>query len=403
MNMRYPLLWMVLCSCLPYLIVAAEASKQKPLFPVVIEHDLPNPEATFNEVRELIVENYYYADIGDRDLYWAAINGMLRHISPPESPELARIWTAADYGKIANSLKGVKVSIGIKSSFNATDGSLTVTEVMEGSPAETLLVPLDRIMRIDGELLKGRGVQDIDGLLQGEAGTDVRLTVVRDVKSFEITITRDEFKTQNMKIAVLPPGDVVYVEIAKITAALSDELKSELARLQEDGVTKLILDLRNNTGGVFLDSLKIAELFLPAKSVLLRTLTRSDRPQNYVSSNDEPFDFRSVILVNAKTASSCEIIVGALQDNKKASVVGSKTYGKSVIEKTFTLENQYRVKFITSSMYTPLGRTWQSKGIVPDFAVEQDDATLAQLTRLSAAERLKRDVGLITGYKLVTR
>ncbi len=167
-----------------------------------------------------------------------------------------------------NALNGVNASIGIKSSYNAVDGSLTITEILAGSPAESILSINDRILRIDGNSLKNRNVNDIDAMLQGASATNVTLTIVRDIKVFDITIVRQEFKEKK---------------------------------------------------------LKIAELFLPEKHILLRTLKRSDTPQNYVSSNVAPFQFGIVVLVNEKTASSCEIIAGTLHDNKIAKLVGTKT------------------------------------------------------------------------------
>jgi carboxyl-terminal processing protease len=199
------------------------------------------------------------------------------------------------------------------------------------------------------------------------------------------------------------PNDTAYVELRKITANMADDLNKELTALQDKKITRLIIDLRNNTGGVFLDSLKIAELFLPEKGVLLRTLSRSDTPQNYVSSNKNPFNFTTAILVNKNTASSCEIITSALQDSKKAIVIGTHTYGKAVFDKTFTLENQYRVKFISGAMFTPLGKSWQTKGLLPDFAVDQDDTTYQALMKLTPTDRLQKDVCLLTGYKLISK
>lgn len=239
--------------------------------------------------------------------------------------------------------------------------------------------------------------------MQGEPGTDITFTVVRDIKSFDITITRKKFKTQNLVASILPPGDIAFIEIKKITSDIANQLKEKLTTIRDKNVTKLILDLRNNTGGIVIDSLKITELFLPEKNILLRIISRSDTPQNFVSSNKEPFDFEIVVLVNKKTASASEIIVGALQDSKKATIVGTRTYGKAILEKTFKLQNNYRVKFISGALYTPLGRSWQSKGLTPDFIVDQEEKTYLALTKLLPIERLQKDIGLVTAYKLVNR
>lgn len=377
-------------------------AKQKPIFKVGIDHPFENAQATFEEARKLILEHYYSDTITEEALYWAAIKGMLRHVSPPEHPDLCTIWRPEQYEKVADSLKGQQVSIGIKSSYNAGDGSLTITEIMPGSPAEGIMQPLDRILRIDGQALKGKPVQEIDHLLQGEVGTTVVLTVVRDVKVFDLTIKREMFKVDNLVVTVLPEN-VAYVYIKSITSGMSNELGQELAKLKEQGVGKLILDLRNNGGGVFAESLRIGELFLKEKDILLRTITRAENLRNYVSINKEPCPFDLAVLVNKGTASSCEILAGALQDHKAAVLVGTRTYGKSVFEKTFELKNDYRIKFIIGALYTPRGHSWQSRGITPDFAADQDAKTVEALLKQNARDRLAKDVALLTAYKLLLR
>ncbi|MFC1516354.1 S41 family peptidase [Thermodesulfobacteriota bacterium] len=399
-----------LISCLVFLSVvlpgtncpAGNEAAFKPLFPVEIEHDFPEPEKTFENVKDLILENYYSDNISENALYWAAIQGMLRHISPPENPDLSRIWTPDEYDQILQALKGVDLSIGIKSSFNPNDGSLTVTDVFSGSPAETILKPLDRIMRINALPLKGKSVAEINALLKGKEGTDVTLTVSRDIQVFDVTLKRKTFETETL-IVSRPTDTVALVEIKSFTANLSGKLRDELGQLKEDGFTGLIIDLRNNNGGLLNDALRTVELFLPEKSVLLRTLQRKTGLQNYVSSNTDPFEFDMAVLVNRNTASSAEILAGALQDHNKALIIGTRTFGKGVFEKTFTLENDYRVKFIIGAMYSPKGKTWQNRGITPDFLVDQSDETLARLLKADIANRFRNDVGMITAYKLLTR
>lgn len=388
----------------------AAETKKKPFFPVALEQEFPDSENTFHEVMDLIMNDYYTEEITEDALFHAAIKGMLRHISPPKSPELGKLWRPADYDKVKNALKGVQVSLGVKSTFSQTEGSLTVTSVIPGSPSDGLLQPHDRIMRVNNEVLKGKPVSEIKTLLNGEVGTDVKLKIVRDVQVFDITITLKEFKTPNLTVSVLP-NEIAFVEIHKITSGIADELKGELQTLYDNDVRKLILDLRNNTGGIFMESLRMAELFLPGKSILLRLQQRKgmeevgglsvEETKRYVSSNDVPFDFEIAIIVNGKTASSCEIVAGALRDHKMATIIGAATYGKSVVEKTYTLDNDYKCKFIIGVMYTPRGVAWQSKGILPDFSAPQDEKTYKTMSKQTTDVRLKKDVPLITAYKLL--
>lgn len=383
------------------LAVPAQAENRPqmdPLFPISLTHKFPEAKNTFEEVKRLIMESYYSADINEEALYWAAIEGMLRHISPPENENLAKIWTPEEYQKVLDNLKGGQVSIGIKSSFNAQEGSLTVTEVLAGSPAESVLMQRDRILRINGALLKGKSITEINGLLDGVDGTEVALTVNRDIEVFNVTLMRKRFATENLIVHRLPDG-AAYLEIKGFTAGIADKFRAELVKLQEDRFKRLIIDLRNNPGGVFVEPLKMLEICLPEKSIMLRTAQRDVQKQNYVSTNTSPLLFEIAVLVNGKTASSAEILAGSLRDHGKAFIVGTKTYGKGIFEKTFTLKNDYRVKFITGVMYTPKGFSWQGKGLLPDFLVDQDDVDA--ILKLDLQERLRKDVGLITAIKLL--
>ncbi len=381
---------------------AQEQAKFKPLFPVRLEHEFPQSKKTFEEVKNLILKKYYTDDINEETLYWAAIQGMLRHISPPDNPELSKIWTPEEYTKIEQALKGVQVSIGIKSSFNPQEGSLAVTEVLPNSPAESILEPFDRIMRIDSQPLKGKTIDEVNLLLTGDEGTKVKFTVNRDIKVFEVTIQRREFETQSLIVTRLS-DNIALIELKKFTADVSLKLRGKLEELRNEGFKALIIDLRNNSGGVLAEALRVVELFLPEKSILMRTVQREKNLQNYVSVNKDPFVFDLAVLVNPDTASSAEVVASSLQDHQKALIIGASTYGKGVFEKTITLKNNFRVKFISGAMYSPKGNTWQSKGVTPDFLVEQDEKTVAALFKIEPRERLSKDVAMITAYKVLKR
>ncbi|MBI9077975.1 MAG: PDZ domain-containing protein [Desulfatibacillum sp.] len=381
---------------------AGTDSAYEPLFPIELNHDFPEAEKTFQEAKDLILENYYTAGIDEKALYWAAIQGMLRYISPPQNPGLAKIWTAEEYQRILESLTGVQVSLGFQSNFNAKEGSLVVEEVTPGSPAGDILQPLDRILRINKNPLKGKSMAQVQEMLTGKEGDQVVLTINRDIKIFDVTLTHEKVEAENI-VATPLDNSVALLEIRKFSAGLSEKLARELGRLEEQGFTRLIIDLRDNPGGVFMQGLAVAELFLPEKSVVLRTLKRDTQKTNYISNNKNPFDFECIIVVNRKTASSAEILAASLRDNGRAVIVGTRTHGKGVFENTYTLENGCRVKFITGAMYSPALQSWQGQGLVPDFLVEQDERTLAALRKIPPAERMKKDVALITAHKLLLR
>ncbi|MCA8967050.1 MAG: PDZ domain-containing protein, partial [Planctomycetes bacterium] len=327
---------------LPVMVAAAETP---PLFPVGAPSPYPAPRETFEEVQRLILDNYYSPTIDEETLWWAATRGMLRQVSPPDDPERATLWPPQSYERVADSLRGVTHASGVQSSWNAADGSLTVTSVEPGSPAAGLLRPWDRILRIDGQPLAGLDVATIDRRLRGEAGEQVALTVVRDVEVLDITLEFREYASPKLEVQRVG-DDVLYTRLLGMSLGSAETLGATLRQLlPADGAPlALVLDLRDNGGGVFVEGLRIAELFLARNDIIVRSVRRREGVQNYVSANDMPLPARVVVLVNATTASAAEMLTAALRAHGIASVVGEPSFGKASMEETFTLGNGYRVK-----------------------------------------------------------
>lgn len=374
--------------------------QQKQLFNVKIDKSADSKE-TLEEVQQLILDNYYTDEITKDDLNWAAIDGMLRHISPPESPELARLWTDKEYEKILNSLKGVKVTLGFKSSFNSNDGSLTVTSVTKGSEAEKKLAVYDRILRIDNQPLSGKSVSEVNKLLDGELNQTSTLKVIRDVSVFDVSLKRDSLKVENLIVTEIPNHHAALIELKKVTGGMTDDLDDELAALERKEINNIILDLRNNGGGVLNEGVNIARLFMKKNEVVLRTQSRSNGVSNYIAQKDQYFNFNIVVLINENTASAAEIISIALKDHDRAVLVGKKTFGKGVIETTYSMKNGYRAKFITNAMYSPKGISWQSKGILPDYFVDQTQINYNKALDMNISDRIRSDLHLSTALKLI--
>lgn len=393
MKPSIPFVILLLCS-------VAVFSQQKPLFDVTVEKS-EDASNTLEEVRQFILDYYYYDGITKNDLDWAAIEGMLRHISPPESPELATLWTDEEYEKILNSLKGVKVTMGFNSSFNSNDGSLTVTSIIEGSEAEKQLAINDRVLRIDNQTLRGKSIAEVNQILDGELNQTSTLKVVRDITVFEAVLKRDSLKVDNLIVTEIPNNQAALIEVKKITLGQSDETREALTRLEDKNIKDIILDLRNNTGGVLNEGVNIARLFMKKNDIVLRTQSRSNGISNYVADVDQFYNHNIIVLINENTASAAEIIASALQDHGRGVLVGKKTYGKGVIETTYTLKNDYRLKFITSAMYSPKGISWQSKGLLPDYFIDQSQANYNDVVNMNINDRIRNDLHLSTALKLL--
>ncbi|NOY82591.1 MAG: PDZ domain-containing protein [Kiritimatiellaeota bacterium] len=372
----------------------------KPLFTVKPDPAFPKPEATLEEVVKLVLDNYYTDDVDRSALLWGAVKGVLRQISPPENPNLAAIWTPEQYEKVEQSLSGVQESIGIRSSFNPNDGSLTVTDVMPGGPSESLLEPYDRIVRIDGLPLKGRPVAEIDSLLKGKPGTKVSLKIVRDVAVFDLVVTRAEVHVDNVVVTDLP-NRVLLAEVRRFSKEVSKTLTAALDKHGVGQCAGVIVDVRGNGGGLLAEALKTAELFVPKKKRLLRIVTHGSKIQDYVSGNETPLEVPLAVLIDHKSASASEILAAALKDSAGALLIGGRSFGKASMERTFPLENGYHVRFTIGALYSPAGRSWQKNGLVPDIPVAGDPDRLKVLRRLPVARRLAEDGRLRAAWRLL--
>lgn len=398
---------LIIFVCLTFLSIdsveAKDTKRPEPIFSVTLKREFDDAKAAFEQAKEYILENYYSPTLTEDTLYWAAIKGMLRHISPPNNPDYSKLFTPEEFDKLSKILAGTDVSLGIKSQFNNIDGSLTVTEVIPGSPADGKLKPLDRIVRIDGQELKSKSIQAVNKMLEGEKDKRIRLKIVRDIRIFDVTLTLKNFKTPNMRVYTLP-NKIALIEIKKITKDITENLKKELDKLKKENIRKVIIDLRNNPGGLLAEALKMIELFLPEKRIVLRMVTKETKDHNkVVTVNPEVFDGEIVILINSKTASSGEVFAVALKDHKRALIVGSTTFGKSFIDKNFLLPNKYRIQFITGAMYSPLGQSWFAKGIQPEIVINQDEKLYKELLKLDPKDRLDKDLPLLAAYNFLNK
>lgn len=378
---------------------AVFADETSPLFAVDAPQPFPDSASAFEEARQLLLDNYYSENIDEESLWWAAVRGMLRQVSPAEDPERATLWPPAAYERVADSLRGVTHASGVKSSFNAADASLTVTAIEAGSPADGLLRPWDRILRIDGQPLAGLQASNIDARLRGEPGSSVHLTVVRDLQVLDIELSFRIFNAPLMDVQQLP-DDILYVRIRSFSVGVSETLEAALRAHPAHGAAPrgLVLDLRDNGGGVFVEGLRTAELFLARNDIMVRSVRRREGLQNYVSSNNAPLPIRAAVLVNAGTASAAEMLAAALRAHGLASLVGTSTFGKASMEETFTLTNGYRMKFIVGALYDPRGQSWHAKGLRPDVVTTASSPLPPALT---AEERLRRDHVLASAWHLL--
>lgn len=315
-----------------------------------------------------LISTDYVKPIKVKDLIYGAIKGMMDTLDgysqflDPESFQEITEETKGEFG-------GVGIEIGMR------DSILTVISPIEDTPAfEAGIEAGDKIVKIDGEITREMTLNDAVKKLRGDPGTKVTLTVIREDndKLLDFTITRDIVKLKSIKEAKIIEGNIGYIKLVEFQERTAKDLKHEIKRLKKDGATSLILDLRNNPGGLLEASVEVSDLFLKAGDMIVYTEGRDPEDRTEFKSKKEP-DFAEielVVLVNKGSASASEILAGALKDNRRALVIGVTTFGKGSVQTVIPLKDESAIRLTTAAYYTPSGKNLMDKGIDPDIYVK---------------------------------
>lgn len=304
-----------------------------------------------------VAHEQYGADVTYKDLVFNSVNGMLRTLDPhtsflsPEAYDNMR-------EKQQTSFYGLGILVGVR------DGQLTVISPLEGTPAQRMGIQAgDVISTIEGEATETMSLDDAVGKLKGPKGTKVKITVSRRglEKPIEMAVTRAEIPQTTVRQSYMLDKDTGYVQLTEFARGSSKEIADALEKLNRSGMKQLVLDLRNNGGGLLDQAIEIAQQFLPEDSTIVETKGRTrDSFQSYrASSKYPPLDVPVVVLVNEGTASASEILSGALQDHDRALVVGQPSWGKGLVQTVYNLSYGAGLALTTAKYYTPSGRLIQ--------------------------------------------
>lgn len=324
---------------------------------------------TFTEVFSR-VKSDYVDQIGDKKLLENAIRGMLTGLDPHSA------YLDKDaYKELQEGTSGEFGGLGIEVSME--DGSVKVIAPIDETPAARAGIKAgDAIIRLDDTPIKGLSLAEAVELMRGEPGTDITLTIVRDglEKPIEVTVTRDIIKVQSVRSRMLEPG-YAYVRLSHFQSHTGSDLQSTIKKLTQDTeqpVEGLILDLRNNPGGVLSTAVAVSDVFLDKGTIVYTEGRGEDAELRFnAKSSDLLNGAPMVVLVNGGSASASEIVAGALQDHKRAIIMGQKTFGKGSVQTILPMANETALKLTTARYYTPSGRSIQANGIKPDIAIEQ--------------------------------
>lgn len=331
---------------------------------------LAQQSETYEELRPFTevlnkVQRDYVEETATRDVVYGAIRGMLNTLDPhsafmpPDVYKEMQVDTKGEFG-------GLGIQIGLK------DERLTVIAPIEGTPADRAgVLAGDRIIKIDGATTKDLTLMDAVNKMRGAKGTKVTLTLEREgtASLIDITLVREIIKIQSARHKMLDNG-IGYVRLTQFQEQTAEDLVKSLTSLRKDHMQSLILDLRNNPGGLLTSAVEVSEQFLPKGKVVVSIKGRQGKAEDYAAAGDQPLlDLPMIVLVNEGSASASEIVAGAMQDWGRAVVVGTTTFGKGSVQTIIPLSDGSALRLTTAKYYTPKGRSIQNTGIDPTIIV----------------------------------
>lgn len=373
--------------------VSLQTAARSALVPLPLE-ELQQLAAVFG-----LIKTDYVEPVDEKKLITDAISGMVSGLDPH-----SQYFDKTTFKEFREGTTGRFVGVGIE--ITQEDGLIRVISPIEGSPADRAgIMPGDLITKVDDSAIKGMPLSDVVKRIRGEPGTKVRLTVTRrdENRTFPVTITRAEIQSQSVKAKVVEPG-YAWLRVSQFQEQTVDDFVDKLVQIyqQEPHLKGLVLDLRNDPGGLLDAAIAISAAFLPPNVTVVTTdgqieeskATYETRPQDYLRRRaSDPLQrlpaalktVPMVVLVNSGSASASEIVSGALQDYHRATIMGSQTFGKGSVQTVRPLGPDTALKLTTARYYTPSGKSIQAKGITPDILVD-DTAEGSPLAALRLRE-----------------
>lgn len=319
------------------------------------------------------VDKYFLDDIDQSKMQDAVCKGMVDGLGDT----YAAYYNEPEYRDMKEKTSGNYCGIGAYVSQSATDGSISVVQPIKGSPAEKAgLKSGDIISQVDGASIEGMDLTAVVSKMKGKAGTKVELTVIRDNHPKTFHLTREEIHSQTVASRMLD-GKIGYIAVSSFEEVTKQQFREALDKLEKKGEESLIIDLRNNGGGLLSTAVDMLNRLLP-EGVVVYTKDKEGKKEVYRSDGKESFDKPVVILVNENSASASEVFSGAMQDYGKAVLIGTTTFGKGIVQTVFDLPDGTALKLTTSKYYTPKGRNIHGTGLKPDVSVELNGQTFTE-------------------------
>jgi carboxyl-terminal processing protease len=330
-------------------------------------------------------QRYYIEEVDTPKLVDAAIKGITNELDPHSF-----YIPAKDFTSVEESFRGDFEGIGIE--FQVVNDTLTVVSPITGGPSEALgILPGDRIVKIDDVDCIGITNEQVREKLRGKAGSKVKVSISRTgVKELiDYDIIRDKIPLYSVDVSLLLQDNTGYVSVSRFSETTYDELTFALNKLKQQGMTKLILDLRGNPGGYLNQAVEIADLFIDGKKKIVYTQgRRQDSNEEYFASKPSQFEnLPLIVLINHGSASASEILAGAVQDWDRGLIIGETSFGKGLVQRQFVLADNSAIRITISKYYTPSGRSiqrdYKDKRKYEEFYSENDDTSLTEIDNLN--------------------
>ena len=328
------------------------------------------------------IETKYVNDTDDVKLIDGAIDGMVKSLNDPHSNYLSPKMYKTLMEQTEGSFAGIGVVMGMDN-----EQKIHIVGLMEISPGQnTDLQEGDEILAVDGVPVTQMAFDEVAAHVRGQAGTDVVLTIMRDNTNQDITITRDNIKLKTVGHKMLD-NNIGYIQIVSFSEDTANEFNEAYNDLKNQGMKALVLDLRNNPGGLLTTCVEIAKKLVP-KGEIVSIVDKQGNKETYSSSLEAP-EYPLAVLINKNSASASEILSGAIQDTKAGTIIGNTSYGKGSVQTILPMFEDDAVKLTIAKYYTPSGRSIDGTGITPDIEINLDENATSDTQLDKALEILK--------------
>ena len=326
---------------------------------------------------ESLIDKYYLDEIDNDELESYLYKGLMAGLGDPYST----YYTAEEYKELTEDTEGVYRGIGVTMQKDVSTGAVTVVKCFEGAPgAEAGLQPQDQLVKVNGEDITDKELSEVVKMIKTSESDTVTLTILREGESDyrEVEVTLDTVEAPMVEHEMLD-DKIGYITINQFAETTASQYETALEDLNNQGMERLIVDVRDNPGGLLTSVCDVLDSMLP-EELLVYTEDKNGKKSEYNATGTDQFDKPMVVLVNGNSASAAEIFSGALQDYKVAKLVGTTTFGKGIVQQIFNLSDGSAVKMTISKYYTPSGRCIHGTGLEPDVEMDLPDELKNQVS-----------------------